>query len=542
MRASAWLNTGVLILLLSLRLVDLAWSQDDPSEAEIHRHLLFLAADSLMGRETGSSGEKRAADYIAAELLRNGLEPMGGGYFQYLPVHASYPRESARLLLYEPEGERSLRMYEDYLIVKSGAQTIVPAPTTMVFAGYGIEAPEFGYSDYREIDVAGKIAVVISGEPPSTDPDFFNGPFPTLYSSNEAKIRTAMAHGAVGSVLIRHPQDEAFQSWESLAAEYSFPDMTLANSVTGHFSIIVSSRVGAGLFQTARFTWPELLELDIRGSLVCFPLVTRLSFQEESVQRDFWARNVLAMLPGRDHPEEYILLSAHYDHLGIGKPVKGDSIYNGAVDNALGTAGLIELARLLSQITPEPRRSILFAFFTGEEKGMLGSRYYVDHPAVPLEKTLANINIDGLATFAPFHDLIGLGAEFSTLAVSMTRVAQRLGLVIKTFPPELAAYAAFARSDQIAFAQAGIPSVLTTEGLKSDAMTEEEMLRRRIRWSEEIYHSPGDDLDQPISYDAATQHLAFLFEWTKDLANGDFIPEWNKSAPYKRARKKGHQQ
>lgn len=539
MRASHLIVTGALVLVLSLRSAGWAGSPNGVGAAELRRHLAFLAADSLMGRETGSPGEELAAEYIAAELRRIGLEPMGGdgGYFQYLPVHASYPLESARLLLYEPGGERSLRMYEEYLLVKSGAQTLVPAPTAMIFAGYGIAAPEFEYNDYHQIDVAGKIVVVMSGEPPSTDPDFFDGLFPTLYSSTEAKIRTAMAHGAVGSVLIRHPQDEGFQNWESLAAEYGFPDMTLANAVTGHFSVILSSGAGAGLFQGARFTWLQLLEMDLNGRLPSFPLETRLSFQEKSVQRDFWARNILARLPGQDAAEEYILLSAHYDHLGIGKAVAGDSIYNGAVDNALGTAGLIELARLLAGTAPGPRRSILFAFFTGEEKGMLGSRYYVEHPAVPLEKTSANINIDGLAMFAPFRDVIGLGAEFSSLGQSMAQVAQRSGLVVKSLAPELSAYAAFARSDQIVFAQAGIPSVLTTEGLATDSGTEEEMLRRRIQWSEEIYHSPGDDLDQPISWQAANQHLAFLFEWVKELVNADFVPEWDKSAPYKRARK-----
>ena len=545
MRASIWLITIVLSLWPGLFLAGAAWGQDESSEEEIRRHVALLAADSLAGRETGSRGEFLAGEYIAAHLQRLGLKPMGSGgdYFQYFPIHASYPRDSARLCLHEPGGERPLRMYEDYLLLKSGAQTLVPAPTAMQFVGYGIHAPEFGYSDYEKIDVAGKIAVFLSGEPSSTDPAFFAGIFPTIYNSNEAKIRTAMARGAVGSVLIRLPQDEAFQSWESITSEYSFPDMTLANAVSGHFSIIVPSRIGAEFFQNARCSWPELLlEKELHNSLASFTLVPRLSFQEESLQRDFWARNILARLPGREDASHYLLLSAHYDHLGIGKAVLGDSVYNGAVDNALGTAGLLELARLLSRADPKPRRSILFAFWSGEEKGLLGSRYYVDHPVVPLHRTLANINIDGLAMFAPFRELIGLGAEYSSLAVSMQPVAQRLGVTIRSLPQELAAYTAFAQSDQIALAQAGIPAVLTTEGLKNDLYSEEEMLQRRIQWSEQIYHSPADDLQQPISWTAVVQHLAFLYEWSRELAYGYHVPEWNKEVPYQAARLRSRRQ
>jgi hypothetical protein len=538
MNAIEWLRVFYISALLGLIWGGLAQAQQDRSEYEIRSHLAFLADDSLQGRETGSRGEKRAAEYIVAHLSRYGLEPMGakGEYYQYIPIHASYPCAAARVFLYGSAGVESLRMYDDYVLVKSGAQTLIPAPAAMTFVSYGIVAPEFEYNDYQNLDIAGKIAVFLSGEPQSTDPAFFDGPYPTVYGSSEAKIRTAMARGAVGSILIRHPQDEGFQNWESLVADYSFPDMCLANAISGHFAIIVPSQVGAMFFAGSLHSWQEVLNFDLQGSLPSFPLVTLLSFQEESLQRDFWARNILARVPGEGDADHYILLSAHYDHLGIGKPVFGDSIYNGAVDNALGTAGLLELARLLAQASPKPRHSILFAFLTGEEKGMLGSRYYVDHPTVPLHKTLANINIDGLAMFDTFRDLIGIGAEYSSLDVSMQSVAKRMGLEIKAMPAEMTTFAAFAHSDQIAFAQAGIPSVLTTEGLKNDNCTDDEMLLRRIHWNEYIYHSPFDDLHQPISYAAAAQHLAFLYEWASELANGKLVPEWKKGSPFRSAR------
>ena len=514
------------------------WGQNGPDENEIRRHLAFLADDSLQGRETGSRGEKCAADYIAAHLQQYGIEPMGykGTYFQYVPIHASYPCASARVFLYRPEGVESLRMFSDFVLVKAGTQTLIPAPAAMAFASYGIVAPEFDYNDYQNLDIAGKIAVFLSGEPSSTDPGFFNGPYPTIYSTIEAKIRMAMARGAVGSIMIRHPQDEAYVDWESIVKEYYFPDMTLANAVSSHFSILVPSEVGAMLFSGAQHSWQEVLDFELDGNLRSFPLVALLSFQEKSLQRDFWARNVLARIRGQADADNYLLLSAHYDHLGVGKPVLGDSIYNGAVDNALGTSGLLELARLFAQSSLKPRRSILFAFLTGEEKGLLGSRYYVDHPVVPLHKTLANINMDGLAMFDTFYELIGLGAEFSTLEESMKQVAEGLGLKIKSMPAELTAYNAFAQSDQMAFAEAGIPSVLTTEGLMSAGRTEEEMLQLRIYWSEHIYHSPFDDLHQPINYAAAVQHLNFIYTWAQELTQGDFIPEWKKGVPFRSAR------
>ena len=504
----------------------------------LQAHLSFLASDSLRGRETGSAGERRAAEYIVSQLAHYGLQPMGdeGTYLQYMPIHASYPRPTARVFIYDKGGVETLRMFADFVLVKSGAQTLIPSPTAMVFAGYGISAPEFEYNDYQTADVAGKIVVFLSGEPPSEEANYFAGPLPTIYSTVEAKIRTAMSRGAVGSILIRHPQDEAFTPWDSIVSDYFFPDMSLAHSVSGHFSMIVPSTIGAMLFAGSPHSWEDILQLDSQSGIVSFPLIPLLTFQEESVQRDFGAYNILARMVGETDSSQYLLLSAHYDHLGIGRPVAGDSIYNGAVYNALGTAGLLELARLFSQLSPRPRRSILFAFLTGEEKGLLGSRYYVDHPVVPLYQTLANINIDGLAMFAGFRDIIGLGAESSTLDQSMQSTADRLGLEVRSFPSEMLAYSAFAHSDQYAFAEAGIPAVLTTEGLKNDACSEAEMLRRRIEWSEHVYHSPFDDLQQPINFAAAAQHVHFIYEWALDLVQGETIPAWNKGVPFRAAR------
>jgi len=512
--------------------------QTAASETEIRKHLIFLADDSLQGRETGSRGEYLAATYIADQLSSLGLDPMGthGLYFQYIPIHASYPSAGAQIFLFGTSGVESLRIFSDFMLVKSGAQTLIPSPTAMVFCGYGIIAPEFEYNDYQSIDVAGKIAVFLTGEPPSVDPTFFDGPYPTIYSTCEAKIRTAMSRGAVGSILIRHPQDESFKSWESLVADFSFPDMTLADAVSGHFSIIVPSTVGAMLFPGSAHSWSEILRFDLEGGLPAFPLVTMLSFQQECFQRDFWARNVLARLPGLQDAEHYIILSAHYDHLGVGRAVAGDSIYNGAVDNGLGTAGLLELARMFSRCAQKPRCSILFAFFTGEEKGLLGSRYYVNHPVVPLYKTLANINIDGLAMFEAFEDIVGLGAELSSLEESMRSVARQSGLEVSPLPPELDVFDAYALSDQMAFAEAGVPAVLTIEGLKSPNHTQEEMLQRRLQWSEKVYHSPFDDLNQPISFSAAAQHLNFIYLLARELAYDDQAPEWKRGVPYKSAR------
>jgi len=506
------------------------------SEDSLREHLAVLGSDSLRGRGTGSRGGEQAAQYIANEVAATGLSAGGdqGAYFQAIPMHGSMPLAESRLSFFMKSEEYDFELGKDYLLFQSGAQTFIPNPVPLVFAGYGIIAPEYDYNDYQTIDVAGKVAVYLSGEPASDDSSYFAGIQPTIYSYPEAKRRLAISRGARGCILIPNPRETRGKSWEDWRREFAFEDVTLAYAVTGNLSLVMNPTSAVKLFASTPFTLEQVYEWDRRNTIRSFPLGGAISFHGKFRERDFIAANVIATLTGK-HPQlkdTYLLLSAHYDHLGVGPPVEGDSIYNGVLDNAIGVAGLLEIARAMAGMVDRPDRSVVFIFVTGEEKGLLGSTYYLDHPLVPHYQTVANINIDGLAALDSFQDLIGVGAELSTLGDHLQRIAAALGYRTSAVPPEFLFRETFARSDQIAFAKAGIPSILITEGLSYRNLSREEGLTAMIRWMQERYHTPFDDLGQPICYSAAVEHCRALFVYTRTLADEPTAPEWKPGTSY----------
>lgn len=508
------------------------------SADSLAQHIRALGHDSLQGRATGSPGERKAAEYLARRLSSLGLKPPGGqrSFFQAIPMHGSTPTAECELRLFSRGMVYDFQLGEEYLLYRTGAQTFIPNPAPLVFVGYGIIAPEFAYNDYEFLNVEGKIVVFLSGEPDSTDPEYFGGSALTIYAFPEAKQRLAVSRGALGSILIPVPEQQQQKGyWERMQKEFSFEDVQLAYAAAGNLSALISPEAAEKLFQQAPHSLDEVWEMHRRQRVHSFPLEAALSFKGEFIQRDFIAYNVLAGLEGRDPglKDSYLTVTAHYDHLGIGPAVEGDSIYNGVFDNAAGVAALLEIARAFAGLPRPPKRSLLFLFVTGEEKGLLGSRYYLDHPAVPLHKTIANVNIDGLAMFENFSSVVGIGAEWSTLGKTLARVAGQTGLTVSKLPPEFAPTESFARSDQVAFAAAGIPSILVMDGIDYPGTTREEGLRRLISWNETIYHTPFDDLRQPMNFAAAEQHARFLFEFIHALAEDNLEPEWYPDAPYR---------
>ncbi len=509
------------------------------SRDSLARHIIILSSDSLEGRGTGSRGERLAAQYIARELEKNNIAPFGdeGSYFQSIPMHGSIPLHLSEMQLYLSNKILDLRYGTQYLLYKTGAQTFVPKPVDLVFAGYGIVAPEYDYNDYHTIDVRDKIVVFLSGEPYSDDASYFAGNEPTIYSYAESKQRIAISRGARGSMMILNPREENYHSWDYLVKTFSFEDVTLAYTVSSHLYLIANTSLAKIVFKNSPCSLDKVLELDRENKLVSFPMHAGLSFKGRFLERDFLSQNVLGIIPGsdKDKRDQYLLLSAHYDHLGIGPAVAGDSIYNGALDNAIGVAGLLEISRLL-KAGPPPKRSVLFLFTSGEEKGLLGSTYYVDHPPVPLYKTIANINIDGLASFDETRDMIALGAEFSTFRKIITEATRNTGIFLSPVPPNVYAFESFTRSDQIAFAMAGIPSVLFMEGMDYLHHSREEGEQNWRDWMENIYHSPQDDLGQPINLAASQQHAEFIYTVIRWLADSDEAPQWHSGSIFKQAR------
>ena len=507
------------------------------SAQKIKHNMEFLASDLFEGRAPGTVGGNLAAKYIAVEFSSIGLKPTGhdNTFYQYVPMHSSYPLASSELKLYLDSTEMNLHLNQDYLMYKTGQQTFTPVPLALVFVGYGIIAPEFDYNDYQSVDVESKIVVFLDGEPYSAQPDYFDGGEATIYSYSSSKQRIAVSRGAAGSILI--PTDKNL-NWNDLKKEFGFEDVSLAYSVSSNLSILINPELADTLFNPADYSFEDVLIMKRKGNMKSFPLKTKISFEGRFEQRDFVSPNVIGIIEGSD-PElkdSYVIISAHYDHLGIGPPVEGDSIYNGALDNAIGVSALIELAGTFSSLDRKPRRSLLFIALTGEEKGLLGSSYYTDHPVVPLYKTVANLNIDGIAMFEDFSSVVGIGSGYSTLGTFLNESASKFDIDIQDIPPQFKSNEEFNRSDQMAFALAGIPSILILEGLNNKYKKKEEVLETFINYLVNIYHTPFDDLNQKINYDAAVRHVKLLFDFIYRVANSKEAPEWKKDAPFVNAR------
>lgn len=508
----------------------------------LYRHLLFLGSDSLEGRGTGARGSELAAAYVAQHIQQFGLLPASEdhSYEQQIPLHGSKPLAGSKFQLVTKAGTIDLALARDYLLYNTGAQTFIPKPAPLVFVGYGITAPEYDYNDYQTMNVAGKIVVFLSGEPEANDLSYFEGERQTIYAIPEVKQKIALSRGAVGSIMIPSPRDLSGvgRNWQYWLEQFAFEDISLLYSAAGNLSVVMNPAAAQALFEGGSHSLAEVFAMERMNSVRSFALPVSASFRGSFQQRDFLASNVIGMLEGSD-PElkhTYVIISAHYDHLGIGPPVAGDSIYNGVFDNAVGVAATLEMARAFAGLPVKPKRSLLFLFLIGEEKGLLGSTYYVDHPVVPLYRTIANLNIDGLAMFDTFDDIVGVGAELSTLGELLHEVAKELHLSVSPVPAPFAEAAAFGRSDQIAFARGGIPAILIMEGAKYRNTPSGEGMQRIIDWGRRLYHTPFDDLNQPMNLQAAQQHAQILFAFCYRLANLETVPEWKKGTPYLNAR------
>jgi len=506
-------------------------------EAEaIRRHVFVLGADELQGRAVGTPGGDKAARYIAGELKRYGLQPLGpgGSFHQTVPLHGSRPDPSNELFLVSPCGSGPLRLVEDYLLEAGGSGTLLPHAVPVVFAGYGIVAPEFDYDDYRGLEVSGKVVAVLTGEPASRDAAYFAGARPTVYSTVEAKRRLALSRGARGTLLLPSFQEPAWKDWEYWVRQYLEETISLAYSVPRHLAVRLGPEAAQRLFCGSDLDLAAIHRLEARQQLRSFALESQVWYRGSFLERDFVSSNVAAVMPGSDFErrDTWVLVSAHHDHLGIGPAEDGDAIYNGVIDNAIGVAGALEIARVLATRGQPPRRSIAFLFTTGEEEGLLGATHYVEHPLVPISRTVANVNVDGLAHLDAFSDVIGIGAELSSLGETLEQVAGRRGLRVSAPPAVLADSEAFALSDQAAFAEAGIPAILVNEGFAGGRFSPDTALSRFLEWGRTRYHRPSDDLKQPLDFAASRSHAALLADLVWELSEQAEAPKWRVEGPY----------
>jgi Peptidase family M28 len=512
----------------------------DESEAAMHSirpeairgDMRFLSDDSLEGRGTGTRGHEIAAKFMAAEFEAMGVAPAGDGgtYFQTVPFRSARVDEAKTTLTLIRAGQaQNLVFRQDYVANGNPGQAESTVEAPVVYVGFGVTAPELNYDDYKGIDTHGKIVAYVYGAPD------FDSALKAQYSSAEVKQANAVAHGAVGFIVLYDPRLEALYSFRKRADALSFSQMTWLdkdNKPSDFFpelkgSAILSLPAATKFFEGSGHTAAEVFQAAKAGKSLAFPMPLTARIHNQSELKDVNSPNVVAKLEGSDPvlKNEYLVYSAHLDHLGIGEPVNGDTIYNGALDNASGCAIILEVARAFIKMNPRPKRSILFVAVTGEEKGLLGSDYFAHYPTVSKAAIVANVNMDEDVMLWPLRDIIAYGAEHSSLEGVVERAAKRLQLSVSPDPePE---ETIFIRSDQYSFVKEGIPSVFPVAGFKSpDPAIDPAALFKT--WEQTRYHEPQDDMQQPgLDFDQAVKYAQFIFlcGWliTQDAAR----PVWN---------------
>jgi hypothetical protein len=497
-------------------------------------HVSTLAADSLAGREAGSAGHRTAAGYVARQFEAAGLKPGNKGKF--LQPVALEKREldeaSSSMTLVSAAGkEIPVRLgVHAYFNLRVDLAGSVDAP--LVFAGYGLPAAESGHDDFANLDLKEKIAVYISGAPASLP-----GAVQAHFSSAAERNRALAAAGAIGAISISNPKNQDLP-WERAAAARLQPAMSLANRALDNSKLI---RFGAAfnpahgqmLFEGAPHSFQELLAIaDRREKLPAFPLALRLRARAAVRYAALESENVVGLLEGADGKfrKEYVVLSAHLDHIGVNRDLQGDQIYNGAMDNASGIATLIEVARDLAsgRVAPGPKRSVLFVAVTAEEKGLLGSRDFAHRRTVGARAIVANLNMDMFLPIHPMTTVTAFGFEESTLKESLEQAAGRLGVGIQPDPEPLRNR--FIRSDQYNFILRGVPALALKVGY--DPGSAQEKLQKE--WLRTRYHAPGDDLNQVVDFDAAVIFTRLMRELTVEIADGKKRPEWNRDSFFRR--------
>jgi Zn-dependent M28 family amino/carboxypeptidase len=494
-------------------------------------YVKVLASDNMEGRETGSFGLRKAQEYVVEQLKRSGLEPAGSKGF-YQPVQfvsrQIVERDSSLALVHNGQVE-PLELGDDAIF--STRVDLAPSlEAPLAFAGYGLTVPENNYNDLAGLDLQGKVAVVFSGAP-----EEIPGALASHYQSAGERWKAMYKAGAVGIITIPNPAAMDIP-WSRISANRAHPSMALKdpefNETAGEqLAVIFNPARAEKLFEGSGHTLQEILDAArARKQLPRFPLAVSIRAKASVNKKDAESANLIAQFPGAD-PKlkgEYVVLSAHLDHLGIGEPINGDRIYNGAMDNASGSAVLLDLAASLKKSSKKPKRSLLFVFVTGEEKGLLGSRYFTAHPTVRPGSMIANINIDMFLPIVPLKVLTVYGLAESDLGDAVREVAQSVGVQVQADPePQRNA---FIRSDQYNFIRHGIPALAMGVGFEKGS-PEQEIFKN---WLTQRYHAPSDDLDQPVDLAAAGKYEEIIRALMVRTADEERRPQWKASSFFRR--------
>jgi hypothetical protein len=495
-------------------------------------HMAFLADDQLEGRGTGTRGQELAARYVAAQFEALGLAPAGsaGTYYQRVPLReVTVLPEKCSVTLTENGKAVGLQWGDDFVAVGNPVREDTEVEAPVVFVGYGVTTPDGRYDDYAGVDVKGKIVSFLGGAPPSLLSELR-----AHVASSREKLRRAVALGAIGIISVRSPQADEILPWARSVIGVRFPSMRWLgpdSQPSDSFpqiraAAILSTPASERIFQHASKSWAQVLKDAAASKPQSFSLPITARIHVVSQHRQISSPNVVAALPGSDPSlkDEYVVFSAHTDHLGIGAPINGDSIYNGAADDASGVAALLVIAQAFKSLPHPPARSIVLLATTGEEKGLLGADYFAEFPTVPRKSLVADLNMDGASVFYTFDEITALGGPSSSLGSVVERDAPLVGL--KQIPDPQPEQFGFVRNDEYAFVRRGVPAISLVEGFhaKDPKVDGKKVADDYIRLH---YHAPSDDMSQQFDFDASVQFMQINFLVGYDVAQAPRRPAWN---------------
>jgi Zn-dependent M28 family amino/carboxypeptidase len=501
-----------------------------------------LASDEMQGREPGSDGERMTVEYIEKEFLELGLQPAAGGDFRQDVVLVEITGSAQNLSFSRGSGAMNLAYGDDMVI---GSRRVTPsasiAGSEVVFVGYGIHAPEAGWNDYAGVDMRGKTALILVNDPGfvTGDESLFRGKAMTYHGRWTYKLEEASRQGAAAAIIV-HETAAASYDWGVVRNSWSGPQFYLdredGNAGRTALEGWITEARARQLAELAGQDFDALKGAAVKRGFRPVPLGLTATAGVRNAIRRKRSPNVAGVMPGKDRPDEYVIYMAHWDHLGVDAGGEGDRIYNGAVDNATGVAGILAIARAFRDMLPGASRSVLFVAVTAEESGLVGSEYYALHPLVPLEKTAAVINIDALNPLGRARDLEVIGYGASDLEDLLAAAARAQKRTLK--PDERPEAGRFYRSDHFNFAKAGVPALYVKSGTSLRDQPEGTGKKRLDEYDTARYHKPGDEYSESWDVSGSVEDLRLLFEVGARVANAETWPAWRAGNEFAAARER----
>jgi Zn-dependent M28 family amino/carboxypeptidase len=510
------------------------------NDSSFVKQMSALASDEFEGRKPFTNGETKSINYLKEQFSALGLKPGNGdSYFQAVPMVEIKSTPEHKMIFKGASGNVTASYLEDFVAATKRVQPSVDlANSPLVFAGYGIVAPEYKWNDYAGLDVKGKTVVVMINDPGFSDSTLFKGKNMTFYGRWVYKFEEAARQGAAG-ILIIHDTAPAAYPWSVVRSGWSKSKLQLEEKDNNMSRAIVEGwitlDVAKQLFKLGGQS-DALFAAALKPGFKAVDLKLTTSLKVTNTIKRSVSNNVVAVIPGAKRPDENIIYSAHWDHLGVGEPVKGDSIYNGAVDNATGVVSLLQLAAAFQKSANKPERSVVFVSFTGEEQGLLGSEYYAKHPVFPMNKTVADINMDMMGIAGKTKDVIVYGFGQSELDDYAIASAKKQGrIIVKDPDPSKGLYY---RSDHFNLAKVGIPSLFTGSGVDNITRGSVWGLKQLEEYFKSRYHSPQDNFDPQSDVSGMVEDVRLLFDMGYRLSNETTFPKWKAGSEFKATRDK----